>query len=385
MDLSTFLQRAAEQHYTLSLHDGILSGAGAKLLREAAQASQFFIIGEEHGVAEIPQISAALLREYRALGYRYFCAEISPWMARRLTKILTTQGLPGLQAIVRDDPVFVPFYGWAEDAELLLSLLQAEQVLWGVDQEFLFSAQYLLAELLEMARDAAAQRLVSDVLERARGLRQAQVPDLFVLQGLDLEPYKSAFAGQPEALEILSAMEISFRIYYHFFRASQGEAEYQYHNNDERERLMKVSFMRCYRAAQQQTQELPRALLRFGDTHASRGLSPTRVYSLGNFVAELAIANGSQIFNVWMIAGPQAQVRSNDGLSAAEAARAAWLQPLLERVSDEAWNLFDLRPLRPILGSRSIDGLPAQLADLIWRYDALLVLNHSQPASLLQG
>ena len=72
-DLTEYLSRNAKE---LILADGRLSGAGAGLLRQEGSGSQFIFLGEEHGIAEIPQFAAALWRELVPLGYRHVALEL---------------------------------------------------------------------------------------------------------------------------------------------------------------------------------------------------------------------------------------------------------------------------------------------------------------------
>ena len=66
--------------------DGRLSGAGAELLLAAGRDAQFFLIGEEHGVAEIPLVAAGLFRELAPAGYRHLAIETGEFMAAELNR-----------------------------------------------------------------------------------------------------------------------------------------------------------------------------------------------------------------------------------------------------------------------------------------------------------
>ncbi|MGQ0649787.1 MAG: hypothetical protein ACT4P7_19715, partial [Gemmatimonadaceae bacterium] len=82
------LQRllAANRH-ELALRDGRLTGPGAEFLLRQGKSAQFFMVGEEHGVAELPQVITALLRELRPAGYTHFAVEVSPLQARRFNAL----------------------------------------------------------------------------------------------------------------------------------------------------------------------------------------------------------------------------------------------------------------------------------------------------------
>lgn len=387
MDFKTFLQHLCKHQHPVMLKDGIFTGKGASLLQTALREYPCFVVGEEHGIAEIPQLVASLFQIGYDEGYRHLCVEISPLMAKKATHIISNDGFPEFQHIIKENPLLIPFYGWAEDAQLLETVFKlAPQelhpyLLWGLDQEFLFSTEYLLKELLTMTSHEATRAIVNDLILKGQELQQANIPSMFALQGVDLTPLKVAYEAHPDALDIVVSLEKSFRIYHHYFRGSQGELDYFYYNNLDRERLMKVNFAHYYRDAQKQSGSSPKVMLRFGETHASRGLSRTKVYSLTNFVAELAEFDGHEIFNILIIAGQGTQTRSIEGVHQAEFITKEWLQPLVDVAIKEDWALFDFRPLRPILSSQIVDELSSQLEALFWRYDALLILNNSSPAS----
>ncbi|HEV2845705.1 MAG TPA: hypothetical protein VG477_12715, partial [Thermoanaerobaculia bacterium] len=48
--------RAAENRYAVSYKNGAFSGPGWERLVEEGKKSRFFLVGEEHGVAEIPAV-----------------------------------------------------------------------------------------------------------------------------------------------------------------------------------------------------------------------------------------------------------------------------------------------------------------------------------------
>ena len=58
----------AHQH-AVQLVGGRLEGPGAQLLIDEGKEARFFLVGEEHGVAELPQVVQALLNELRPAGY----------------------------------------------------------------------------------------------------------------------------------------------------------------------------------------------------------------------------------------------------------------------------------------------------------------------------
>jgi hypothetical protein len=126
-------------------------------------------------------------------------------------------------------------------------------------------------------------------------------------------------------------------------------------------------------------------LLKFGASHMYRGLSTTNVFDIGTLASELAESNGGHSFHVLVVAGPGAQVAGIDPTvfrtvtRPATAIGAAWLKPLLDASDVAAWNVFDLRPLRPLNQSGRFGTLPDPLNRLLYAFDAVVVLGGSTP------
>src|SRR5207302_4879982 len=65
----------------LTMSDGP-AGRGWDWLVQQARDARFTLIGEEHGVAETAQLSAALFKALRASGYSRMAIELSPIIAQ---------------------------------------------------------------------------------------------------------------------------------------------------------------------------------------------------------------------------------------------------------------------------------------------------------------
>jgi hypothetical protein len=140
--------KAAESRHAVHFKDGAFSGPGWDLLVQEGQASRFFLVGEEHGVAEIPAVVRELFRSLQPAGYRHLTIEISPPMANVLDG-LAREGLPKVASFFQEYPPGVAFFTLKEEAELLVTARAAvagkAPVLWGLDYEvtadrFLFSS-----------------------------------------------------------------------------------------------------------------------------------------------------------------------------------------------------------------------------------------------------
>ncbi|HEU0300899.1 MAG TPA: hypothetical protein VFR37_15665, partial [Longimicrobium sp.] len=283
-DSLTALLRA-NAHPMQAAADGRLSGAGAELLIAAGRESQFFLIGEEHGVAEIPLVAAGLFRELAPHGYRHLAIETGDGLASALNRaILRDAGGDAYLAFLRDHFPGAPFYNWREDAAMLRAVVAAaggrDDVLWGLDYDIM-ADRYALRRLRDIAPDPRARAAAETVIARAdSAFAQAlatQNPGLIMMFGGPRDvyaPLREAYAPAPgsEADRIIHLMEQTREIN-EYWITQQG-----YLSNLHRAQLNKRQFMRYLVEARERTGELPRVMLKFGWAHMTRGRTYTNVF-----------------------------------------------------------------------------------------------------------
>lgn len=372
-----------EHRRTLVLDQGRLSGAGADFLLEEGRQAQFFMIGEEHGIADVPELTAAVFRALRPHGYEHLVIETSPITAALLDR-LSRYGRDSLSALFKRYPLAVPFYNWHEEADLLVSAMEGVgqvQVLLGVDYEFLLGTSLALVELERRAYTEQARSLARRYREQAEAGERAFVggdhSGLFFkrMSPDDFDALRTAFSKDPEAGSLVDVLQTSAEVWRLQFA---GE---NYRSNLARTDLIKETFAQAYRRAKGARAEGPRMLLKLGANHLFRGRTAVNVYDVGNLAAMLAEYEGGHAFNVMVVSGSGTERAffhpTAPGTRREEAA--AWSMPLYQAADMERWTVFDLRPLRPLLHSGRLEVNP-ELERLIWGYDAFLVLTGSRAA-----
>jgi len=236
---------------------------------------------------------------------------------------------------------------------------------WGIDQEF--GALHILERLRELAPHEAARAEVDGLIGVARRYERNRNGDtLYLAQVAVPEDFASlpalfAEAG-PEAEELVEALQRTSRIYHNWHRAAVFKEATGYENSREREYSMKQRFMERYREAMRADGTSPKAVAKLGHTHLFRGIYRGNVPTFGNFLSELAVANGMESFliSTYVVDGPE-EWRNNRG-------------PLAAVAREDTFTLVDLRPLRPYAHQGSIAGLSEGLKDLIFRADAALLV-----------
>ena len=371
-----FPETIAATRMVLTTDDDHAGGAAAAFLRNAAEASQFFLIGEEHGVASIADTIRTLLPALYAAGYRHFAVETDPYAARLVEQRLRDGGTQALATFLHEDgrATTLPFFNWASEAALAEALLAGAGTdprgnLWGLDQVFIGAYGLLLERVAAEASDPAARELAATLAAQAKGnLEFLGQTDPTQFEGLRRG---LAAAGDTTLVELVDEMIVSRRIYAPFIGQPGLSA---YAANRIREDLMKTHFLERYRAAGR-----PKVLCKFGSNHMVRGLSPTHVPSLGNFAADFAFAEGKQAFNLLVLCGPGTQAGDFMGNVATCELDVEKLMPEVAAALDAVHpTLFDLATWKD--QPRQWRHLASEVRELLWAYDALLVVPNGKPA-----
>jgi hypothetical protein len=392
----------------MSLKDGKLSGPGADLLLQELAASQFFLIGEEHETAEIANLATALLPSASKHGYRHVAFEVGPFSTARVR----TYG--DIEAYLQKYPWSLPFLSWKEEAKLYDTATKLGATIWGIDQEFILGGTANLEALVAMAKNDAQRDAAAKMLERSRAgdaeLVRTKNPGavlMFAATAEDFAALRTAFAGaggaapasgagktvaeaatapQDDALKLIDALDESREIYA-LNRTSGWESNYK------RSLLMKRLFSDAYAAAVAKGEARPKVFVKLGATHTMRGRSMTGVYDLGSMVPELAFMNGTRAFSLLVL--PRGgfvnshrpfSPNGDDKRTAYDPAKSLPFdaKPLYDAVSATEWSLFDLRPLRVPLRRNKLGPLEPRFEDVLWGYDAILVIPEVTPATLFE-
>lgn len=374
----TFAATITASRLVLTITDGHAGGSAAAYLNEKAGKSQFFLIGEEHGAASIADTVRALVPMLSAAGYRSFAVETDPYTARLVEDLLREGGSDALADYLHHDgkSISIPFFNWPAEALLAETFLAAtprdpQGNLWGLDQVFIGAYGPLLERIANQSPDPVGRALASGLAAQAKGnlefLGQLDTAQLERLR-LRIEP-----AGNADLVSLTDDLILSRRIYAPFI----GQPGWSvYRANREREDLMKRNFLARYEAAGG-----AKVLFKFGSNHMARGLSATHVPSLGNFVADLALAEGKEAFNLLILCGPGTEAIDFTGKAATCELDVAEKIPEVATALDATHpTLFDLARWKD--QPQQWGHLSPDVRALLWAYDALLIVPNGRPAAL---
>jgi hypothetical protein len=403
-DDEALIAELVKNRLTLALEDGKLKGAGAELLFKEAEASEFFLIAEDHGIAELPQLAAALFRQLNSYGYAHFATEAGPITARQLEKLATSpRSSQDFADFNRRNPFSLPFYFWKEETALLEAIVNSPgrkvKPIWGLDQEFVMSAKLHLKRLVELAPNRQARRVVEEYNQKAqtefnRMVESKNPSNVFLASATedDFKKLSAALDPKPgsEAAEIFDELKESWEIYTKQFRGQVYEA------NDQRAQLMKRHFLRYYNEALREEKSPPKVLFKFGMNHMKRGRSFINVFDVGSLVPDIAFANGAKSFHLLVIGASGTQNtylpfvgneadknKKYDVVKVFKDYASADVKPLIASAGeDKSWAVIDFRPLRPLITNGKLGKIDKGLEELIYGYDAVLIIPEIHAATL---
>ena len=369
------------------------AGPGLEWLVAEGASAQYFLIGERHGLAQIPQVASTLYGRLVEHGYRHAALEIGPFAARKTEELFEEGGVLALAQFF-SSPIgdqSIAFLSWEEEGIMAAEMFAASEgrrgTIWGLDQEFLASFG-MITEFLGERAETEAQR------EAIAAQRAACIEDPFHFLSLtpdELRAFSALFGehSSPEVRQVLSDLEVSHHIYGAFVSPPRlANAA----SNIRREDLIKENFLTEVAAAEKRTGRSPKVLFKFGGFHVGVGVDNRtgRVY-LGTFIEAYARAHGRTAFNLYVEAYSGSNRSSGQdsgsgdnvltaGSAFGDVASQSSTHPFADllRGSQEPL-LIDLRPLRQHL--TDFPFLERSVRTLLVGFDAYLALPNVTPST----
>ena len=372
---SLLVEELKSNVHLLKFEDSKLSGEGLGFFKKEASASPFFLIGESHGMAEIPLFTAALFGEIKPFGYKYLATETGSYTAKLIQKMASGKDWEtAFGQHYKKYPFSIPFYNWKEECGILQAVLKnnksGEQVIWGLDQEFAASFRMFFKKLEKEAATVESKKLATYYYEMAERTFKESLESkdprksfMAVMKAGDFKKLKAAFGGQLEALDLLKELEESLQIYGMWFTGDGHESNYL------RAEMMKRHFMKYYQKAKAGGGEV-KVLFKFGASHIYRGLNGLNIPDIGSFVSELASQEGKKTFHLYVVGrkgtqnayNPFSQSEADKKMphDASEDFGKIDLSAALNAVPEDEWAVIDLRPAPQIIAQQTIEKCAAR-------------------------
>jgi hypothetical protein len=387
------LEALQRNRLPLTMNNGP-AGPGWDWLLQEARDARFTLIGEQHGVAETAQFSAALFTALTKSDYSRVALELSPPIAQDIEAAARQNGLQGVLDFLAAPAVFT-FYNLREEAQFLADVIKAapgsERVLWGIDRE-IFSDRYLISRL-EAKVPPGARESFARLKQASRDAweRYSQDPtgdNLFLLSG-DPALAADVRAAWPkldaESDAILRTLEESLAI--EAAERSGGLWPYM----QRRTRWKRDNVAALLREGQERKPS-PKVLMKGGYTHMIRGANYLNFFDVGTMAHEAAALSGTGAFHIIVLPGPGSRQAVPGGNRSFESVASDDFDELgagdqrLTRVLSNATaaghEVIDLRPLRP-LAMRGLEAWNSDVVRTIHGYDAALIWKGAHASSSL--
>ncbi len=378
--------------YELRIDQGRLTGPGAELLLYEITRADFFLIGEEQGVAEIPRLTQIIYQRAYDMGLRFthLGIETNDFTARELEMLAIDADADYLLSrYFQEHSGEIPYYEAAEETQMLSDILLTaedyDHIVWGLGPVTLTSVPTVFASLEKLAPENKGLKLVQKFRKRMEKDNEKAIASgdssqfgLLQLTDEDLEEFVIEFDSIAEAIEISEMLKTSRDLYQKQF--DQEMTAYR----ASRTQWMFQQFKKYYEEANAIEAKPPRIIIKMKADQLYRGNIPgTLVTSLGQKISSFAQEHDRTTFHVSVMAGPGSKVLAlseqfvYDTIPAISSTEPAYQS--FTALSADGWRVFDLRRIRSEVDTGN---LPKQTAKLIEEYDALIILQGSNPATM---
>ena len=385
------LEALQKNRLPLTMSDGRPSGRGWDWLVQQARDARFTLIGEEHGVAETAQLTAALFNAVRGSGYTRMAVELSPIIAQDIEAAARRKGLQGLLDFYSQPSTWSPMY-LREEAQLIVSVLNVapknERVIWGLDRE-IFSDRYLIARL-EPRVPSRARQSFARLKEASAAAWAGGSPFIF-----SANPDPAVVAAvradwrnpDRDSDLVLRTLEESLAIN---FAARTGNGWAQ---SDRRAQWMRNAFAERLREDQKRGLQ-PKVMMKTGYNHMIRGANYFNIFDLGSMPDEVAALSGDRAFHIIVLPGPgsrQAVLGPNRSFTSVSSdefdefrAGDQRLLRILSNTNAAGHEVIDLRALRP-LAMRGLESWNPDVVRTIHGFDAAVIWKGARASTSYDG
>jgi len=378
---STLTRLIRQNRYALAANGTQFSGAGWDKLRASVQKSQFVLLGEDHGLAQVPQLAAAIAQVLRPA---VFVAEVDPYVAQEATRLVAQPG--PATAYLRRYPEALCFFDLAEEYELVRTLRAQQVRLVGIDQVFCTTSAPFYARLAELVKAKPTKAYLQRQAKafEAQNQRYEKLgQDDYVMTTQPQSAVDSLLLLTKPESPAAQKMAQDYAASYAIYKTQAHQA---------RVNLMKQNLLQALRPYQTPTGlAAPKMLFKFGANHLARGLSQSvkgEFYDVGNLVQNLADAAGQRSLHLYIIGRQGQQVESDnpnfpDRRVGKYTLENAGLQAFVDQATGPEWVVIDLRPARRAITTGKL--LVNQFMQRsILGYDYLIVIPETTASRAMQ-
>ena len=328
------------------------NGKGWTIMESLFAENQFVAWGEYHNSPIVSQLTTLALENAAKQGFKTWCIETSPFVAKELMQIARTKNpADSLISLSKTHPDYstFPFFKTKEDAQMLVSANEFKYTILGVDQEFQRTFPYCMTKVY----DAQSSKLKVQY----KPVYDSLMIKWWMPNDKLLDSLKNA-VSQPDFKEALEDIKTSKKIY---IGNDNG------YDNLLRASLMKRNFFNHYDNSKVKNEKV---FFKMGSNHLAKGMNlETHIYDIGNAVFELSQRNKTSFANVYfMVRYSMEEGKIIDDMEADKPENPKVFSKMYDK---EKWVLVDVRTLRERI--RNDNTLTIDTYKLIEKYDFVLV------------
>lgn len=361
-DISSIIKESSFS-FTLS-NNGTLNGAGADSLLLKINDSHFFLLGEQHNIQAIEELTTHLIPLLKKEGYTIYATEIGPFAAE---KILTLK--KNNQSLLSYYCNYIPLLGFSpfgffstqEEERTLEAVIEHKMDLWGIDFDNYGSYLSLVNEMYLQSEQGKIlpseyKETYAFIANQYQQAHNGYNPTLMqnILES-DLVNNFLKLARNMQNTPLIEQFILSLKINN---EQAKGFWEGRVIN-------MKHNFSTYYRKATAKG-VAPKVFMKMGAIHTSRGTSFNGNIDIGNMIYELANFNGQKSFSV--ISFPRYILENGEILDTIEEEN----KILLSYTSPTNWTFIDLHTIKQLSIEQKIQ-LPQTIIVYLQKFDALLI------------
>jgi len=290
-----------------TIKDGKLQGKGKKVIERMIKNAQFITYGEVHGSKEVSLLTKTMIDLLAKNKFRYFAVEVGPHSAEVLSRLSanpekTIERLNKFNTAYsvtagEETAIPIPFFENVSDAEFLQRARLKEMQLWGLDQEYYYSAFFLMDEMVRTVQDTPSfqkinqKKLAAQKVMFTHFLAEVQEkidnPFELILKEPTVQDFFNAFnKNNTKATAIINDLKFTWDVYTRWRNGS----------HQDRISYMRNNFLKNYNAAIARG-ETPKVFTKIGSSHAMKVISRNS-YDIGSLTEDLAKKNGTKSFSI---------------------------------------------------------------------------------------
>jgi hypothetical protein len=362
---------------------GNFRGQGWDFLQKEIAATQFLMIGEQHGEAEIPAFITRIAEIFKPTA---LVTEIDPFSAMRLKKISVHPEQYSVH--FKQNPYDFAFYSWEPEMELARQMQLKNIDIWGLNE---LNTMGLGSFFDMLANEAKSPANKKKALQKKEECFKWDLP---IYQ--DVNRYDD-FRGYHITTAAIDSLIVDFQKesklskqmlnYLKLSIPAFGNRSYPL-----RTRLMKKNLMN-YLASYITSDEIkvPKLIFKLGANHLTRTEDLTGHFEVGNLANNIAASANKNPLHI-LIYGKQGTINMMGPLSNSLAIQPnnddrgddlGMLSPFTAKLKDKEWATFDLRPIRKAVMRGKLK-ISEPMKEWINGYDLLVVFSESTGSRFIE-